>query len=119
MQIEMYTLAQRDTKLTEIEKQIQIKRNLLIERKKTLEKTNKQNNFLEGVKNDYQKYYNYITKQKEDQVRSMNVLKQYIGDIMASGQLTEKEIHRSKVEQEQILREMDKIKMELDNIIQE
>ena len=52
-------------------------------------------------------------------MRAMNLLNQYIGDIMVSGKLTEKDIHKTKTEQNEILREMDKIKHNLDEIIQQ
>ena len=96
---------------------IQSKRNLLIDKRKTLEQTVDKNQFLEGVKNDYQRYHNYIIKQNQDQIRAMNILNQYLDDVIVSGKLTEKDIHNTRHEQSQILGEMDKIKGDLDNII--
>ena len=78
-----------------------------------LEQSINQNQFLEGIKNDYQIYNNYIVKQKQDQIRAMNILNQYIGDIMVSGKLTDKDIQDTKAEQNNILSEMGKIKQEL------
>ena len=43
----------------------------------------------------------------------MDILNQYIGDIMVSGKLTDKDIHDTKAEQNNILSEMSKIKQEL------
>jgi len=119
MNMEVYelSLADRDSYLTQIENQIQSKRNLLIDKRKTLEQTVDKNKFLEGVKNDYQRYHNYIIKQNQDQIRAMNILNQYLDDVIVSGKLTEKDIHNTRHEQSQILGEMDKIKGELDNII--
>lgn len=119
MNMEVYelSLADRDSYLTQIENQIQSKRNLLIDKRKTLEQTVDKNQFLEGVKNDYQRYHNYIIKQNQDQIRAMNILNQYLDDVIVSGKLTEKDIHNTRHEQSQILGEMDKIKGELDNII--
>ena len=119
MNMEVYelSLADRDSYLTQIENQIQSKRNLLIDKRKTLEQTVDKNQFLEGVKNDYQRYHNYIIKQNQDQIRAMNILNQYLDDVIVSGKLTEKDIHNTRHEQSQILSEMDKIKGDLDNII--
>jgi len=117
MQVYEINLADRDNYLTQIENQIQAKRNLLLEKRKTLESTVGQNQFLEGVKNDYQRYHNYIIKQNQDQMRAMNILNQYLGNIMVSGRLTEKDINNTRNEQNNILKEMDKIKGDLDNII--
>lgn len=117
MQVYEFTLADRDNYLTQIENQIQAKRNLLLEKRKDLQGSISQNRFLEGVKNDYQKYHNYIIKQNEDQMRAMNILNQYLGDILVSGKLTEKDIHNTRREQRGILKEMDNIKSSLDEII--
>jgi hypothetical protein len=117
MEIYEFTLAERDNYLKQIENQIQAKRNLLLEKRRTLENSIAQNKFLEGVRNDYQKYHNYIVKQNQDQMRAMDILNQYLGDIVVSGKLTEKDIHNTKREQKNILREMDQIKRNLDEII--
>ena len=117
MQAYQISLAERDNYLTQIEQQIQAKRGLLLEKRKSLEGAVGQNQFLEGVKNDYQRYHNYIVKQNQEQIRAFSLLNQYLGDIMVSGKLTEKDIHSTKKEQKHILREMDKIKGNLDEII--
>jgi hypothetical protein len=119
MQIYELSLADRDNYLTQIEQQIKAKRNLLLEKRKTLEGSINQNRFLEGVRNDYQKYHNYIIKQNREQMRAMNILNQYLGDIMVSGKLTEKDIHNTRREQGEILEEMDKLKSDLDEIIKQ
>jgi hypothetical protein len=49
----------------------------------------------------------------------MNILNQYLGDIMVSGKLTEKDINNTRHEQNSIIKEMDKIKGDLDKIIQQ
>ena len=113
MDLYQITLAEKDNYLDQIEAQITSKRTLLLEKRKNLENSIKQNQFLEGIKSDYQTYNNYIVKQKQDQIRAMGILNQYIGDIMVSGKLTDKDIQDTKTEQNLILSEMDKIKNEL------
>jgi iron uptake system EfeUOB component EfeO/EfeM len=119
MRIVELSLAERDNYLDQIEQQIHSKRGLLIAKKKALEQNAKKNQFLNGISHDYQNYYNYIVKQKQDQLRSMELLKQYIGDINSSGNYTVKDLNKSKKEQKVILNEMGKIKSELDDIIQQ
>jgi hypothetical protein len=111
------TLAERDRYLYQIEEQINAKRNLLLSKRSYLEKSLKENAFLDGVKNDYQKYRDYIVKEKQDQLRAMNILQQYTQDLMVSTKMTEANIKQTKMDQKGILREMDKIKKELDEII--
>jgi uncharacterized protein YjiK len=110
-------LAERDKYLYQIEGQIEAKRKLLINKRAYLEKSLKENAFLEGVYKDYQKYKDYIVKEKQDQLRAMNILKQYTEDLRVSASMTEANIKQSKHDQKNILREMDKIKYELDQII--
>jgi hypothetical protein len=109
----------RDKYLTQIEAQIEAKRNLLLQKRKVLKRTVKENQFLDGVKQDYEKYHDFIVNQKQSQIKAMGLLNQYIGDIVVSGKLTEQDINNSKVEQKEILGQIDKIKKELDEIMKE
>ena len=111
------SLADRDKYLQQIEQQIAAKRKMLIDKRNYLERTLKENAFLEGVKKDYQKYRDYVVKEKQDQLRAMNVLKQYTEDLVTSTKLTEANIKETKRDQKDILREMEKIKMELHEIM--
>ena len=111
------SLAERDKYLQQIEQQIAAKRKMLIDKRNYLEKTLKENEFLEGVKKDYQKYRDYVVKEKQDQLRAMNVLRQYTEDLGVSTKLTEANIKETKRDQKDILREMEKIKMELEEIM--
>jgi hypothetical protein len=90
---------------------------LLINKRSYLEKNLKENSFLEGVKGDYQKYRDYIVNEKQEQLRAMNILKQYTEDLEVSTKMTEANIKQTKKDQHDILREMERIKKELDEII--
>ena len=111
------SLSDRDQYLYQIEGQIEAKRNLLLNKRKYLENITKENKFLEGVRNDYQKYNRIIVKQKEDQLKAMGMLKQYIDDIIVSGKLTEEDIKQSKMEQQNILKEIEEIKKNLEEFV--
>jgi hypothetical protein len=113
------SLGNRDQYLLQIEAQIQDKRKWLLSKRKVLKKTVKENKFLEGVKSDYEKYHNFIVNQKQQQIKAMSLLNQYIGDIIVSGKLTEKDIQQTKNEEKEILGQIDKIKNDLDEIMKE
>jgi len=117
MNEEDYDLGQRDNYLSQIEQQIKNKRTFLLNKRDKLKHLSKENEFLVNVRNDYQNYHDIILKQKQDQVASMELLNQYISDIMVSGKLTEQDIKNQKQERNMILREMDKIKKDLDGLI--
>ena len=111
------SLGERDNYSSRIEQQIQLKREMLLEKQKTLKRRLQENQYLEGVHSDYNKYYNYIKKQKEDQISHLNLLNQYLNDIIVNGKLTDKDIAQSKKEQDEILGTISTIKDELDKII--
>lgn len=110
-------LARRDLEFMQIQNLIDTKRNMLIEKQKKLKFTTKQNCFLEEVKNDYSKYHGYISQQKEDQIKALKIINDYIKDLTISGKLSKQNINDAKEEQKKILREIKSIKSGLDNII--
>ena len=111
------SLYEQDSYLAEIERQIELKREFLLHRREKLHDASKENRFLQNVKKDYQKYYDFIAKQKEDQIRSMRILDQYLNDIIVSGKLTEHDIEQTKKDRHDILNEIDKIKKGLDTLM--
>ena len=112
------TLAERDLYLVHIDTLMDEKRKMLLEKQKTLQQTAKENEYLEMVRNDYRKYYNHIVKQKEDQIKAMNYLKQYIDEIMVNGKLTDVDLENAKMEQDELIQEMADIKSKMDEITQ-
>ena len=108
---------ERDAQLIRIHELIEVKRNMLINKQKKLQLITKQNHFLEEVKNDYSKYYNYINQQKRDQIRALEALDEYIKDLTISGKLSKHNIEDAKQEQHHILREVKSIKKGLDFMI--
>jgi hypothetical protein len=112
------TLVERDLYLVHIDTLMDEKRKMLLEKQKTLQQTAKENEYLEMVRNDYRKYYNHIVKQKEDQINAMNYLNQYIDEIIVNGKLTDVDLENAKMEQDELIQEMNNIKGRLDEIIE-
>lgn len=110
-------LTKKDERLLQIEDVIQAKRRLLLDKQKKLRFIENQNHFLDAVKNDYNKYYNYISQQKQDQIKALELLNKYIDDLTISGQLSKNNIEDAKFEQERILREVKSIRKGLDDIM--
>lgn len=77
----------------------------------------KQNAFLQDVKKDYNKYYEYIIQQKKDQMKALELLNQYVDDLTRSGNLNGNNLKDAKHEQKRIMREMNNIRRGLDKII--
>ena len=110
-------LREKDDQFMKIQELIDAKRGMLISKQKDLQIISKQNEFLESVKGDYQKYYNYISQQKNDQIKALELLDEYIKDLTTSGSLTKHNIEDAKAEQVKIMNEVGSIKQTLDSII--
>ena len=110
-------LENRDQQLLQIENLIDAKRKMLIGKQKKFKNLTKQNEFLNEVKQDYNKYYGYIVKQKEDQMSALTLLNSYIKDLTISGSLSKNNIEDAKNEQVKILTEINSIKKGIDDII--
>ena len=111
-------LAERDLHLFQLGEEIRNKKNLLIKKKKDLDKKHKMNEYLDGVKNDYSKYYNYILNEKQQQYDALLLLKEYMIDLMKTEELVDDQLRSVKYDQKTIVSEIDKIKGELDNLIE-
>ena len=110
-------LENRDQQLLQIENLIDAKRKMLIDKQKKFKNLTKENEFLNEVKQDYNKYYGYIVKQKEDQMSALTMLNGYIKDLTTSGTLSKNNIEDAKNEQVKILTEINSIKKGIDDII--
>ena len=111
-------LVNSDEKLIQIQDLIESKKRMLLEKQKKIRFIVKQNRFLDAVKNDYVKYYNYIAQQKQDQVKALQLLDNYIHDLTRSGQLSTHNIEDVKIEQGKILREVKSIQNGLESIME-
>lgn len=112
-------LAQRDMRLSQIENEIKNKKLLLVKKRKDLDKKEKLNGYLSGVKKDYNKYYDYIVGEKQQQLNTLNLLKEYLDDLVRTENLVDRQLKTVRRDQQDILGEIDNIKNELDDIIQE
>jgi hypothetical protein len=111
-------LVNNDEKLLQIQDLIDSKKRMLLEKQKKIRFIVKQNRFLNEVKNDYVKYYTYIAHQKQDQVKALQLLDNYIHDLTRSGQLSKHNIEDAKVEQRKILKEVNTIQKGLESIME-
>ena len=91
----------------------------LFEKNCKIKKISKQNIFLEEIKEDYSKYYEYIVQQKKDQIKALELLNNYIHELSISGKLSKQNLEDSKQEQKKIMEELRSIKLNLDEIIRD
>jgi len=108
---------EKDNKLLELQKIIEYKKNMLIEKHKHMRTILKQNEFLEVVKNDYNEYFTYIRQQKQDQIKALELLNNYIKKLLLNDALTKYNIEDAKEEQNKILNEITQIQKNLNELI--
>ena len=111
--------AERDKQIDDLQTQIYAKRFMLLQRRKAIEVAGKQNRFLAEVKKDYDRYYNALVKQKNDQMVAINYLTKYIDNIIEEEGLSTEKINEAKREHKEMLSEIRSIKESLDEIVNE
>lgn len=112
-------VAIRDNKIAALQNQINDRRNLLIENNKKLKEVVDENEYLKEVANDYNKYFEYIKEKKEQQVKAFDLIYKYLERLIKSNEYTEEEMINAIREQREILEQINMIKEELNDIIDE
>jgi acetoin utilization deacetylase AcuC-like enzyme len=111
------TILEKDQRFLYIQEMIEQKRNLLMQKQYHLKKAAKQNHFLEVVKNDYVKYYEYISQQKREQIKAFELLNKYIQDLNTTNKLSKYNMEDAKAEQDKIMCEIGTIRKGLDKLM--
>ena len=93
------------------------KRKDLLRRQESYKDLKKSNNMLELIKKDYNKYNNFIVKQKHDQVKALEILNEYINDLKETNSLSENNVKDAYQERTKISKEILKIRNNIDQII--
>jgi hypothetical protein len=117
VRINNFHLENPDDRLIHIENLIEAKKRLLLNKQKKIRFISKQNRFLDEVRQDYNKYYTFIASQKQQQIKALCLLNNYVKDLTISGNLSKHNIEDAKHEQKMIIREMKSIQNSLDEII--
>lgn len=111
-------LSERDLQLIYIEKEIKHRREMLIQKKRELENKSKINEFLGTLKSDYNKYYDHMVKEKQDQYNALLLLNEYLSDLKKTDKLVENQIRVADHDQKDIMKEIAKVKRELDELLE-
>jgi len=104
----------RDNIFQTVQEQIDLKRQYLANKQSELKEYISTNDFLRSVKDDYNKYNDFIINEKKQQIKALETLKQYSEDLRINGQLTEERIKDTMKDQAYILNEMGYLKKQLD-----
>jgi len=109
-------LAIRDHSIYQMKAEIENRKKLLCVKRRELQKTSKENKFLNGVLEDYNKYHNYIVENKKKQIMQFQMILDYIDSITKDLKLTDNQVTQATKDQKNILHELNKIKKDLDEL---
>ena len=112
-----YSVDQKDQFLRNLEDQIKQKKQIMFSKRRFLDETKKDNEYLEGVRKDYEKYRQYIAQSKKQELDAMIMLKSYVDDLILNGNLINADINNAMDEKKRIMKEITKIKRTLNEIV--
>jgi len=112
------TLVQRDILLNKIEEQINNKKHYIIQKRNELKKKNNLNEFLENIAKDYNNFYYYILNEKQQQYKALEMLKDYLEDLMKTEGFLDSQLIIAKNDQKNVINEMKKIKNEINKLME-
>jgi hypothetical protein len=114
-----HVVAIRDKTIESLQRQIADRKKLLSENGRKLNIIVNENEYLSEISDDYQKYFQYIKSQKENQIKAFDLIYKYLERLIKSSTITEREMDSAIREQREILEKINNIKDELDDIINE
>ncbi len=111
-------LAIRDHKILQMKAELENRKKILCVKRQQLKNNVKENDLLKFVLTDYEKYNTHIISQKKKQIMFLERLNDYIDNINIDLKLTDNKLKESKQEQREILREINYLKNEIDNLVE-
>ena len=110
-------LAKRDEMIMQLQTAIKDNQNNVLIKMKELDSVQNDNRFLGSIYEDYRRYRDYITQEKEREKRQMERLVHYLEKIILETNLTDAMTRRAIMEQNRILGQLDTVKSELDKLV--
>jgi len=112
-------VAVRDKTIASLQEQIANRRRLLRENNQKLNIILDENEYLSEISQDYRKYFEHMKEQKEQQIKAFSLIHKYLERLIKSNQITEAEMINAMRDQREILEQINGIKTELDEMIDE
>ena len=111
------SLGERDLYLKKLEEEIKNKKALLLQETTNIENVKKGNKLLDGVHKKYKVYYDGIVKEKQQQQDAMMLLNQYLEELIKKENISEKQVKGARKDQQDIILEMEKITLDLKDLV--
>ena len=111
-------LAIRDHMIFQMKAELENRKKMLCMKIRELKETVRENGLLNQVLADYNKYNQHIVKQKQEQIEFLYMLHEYIDKISRDIHTTSNLLKESKMEQREILKEINTLRHEIDDLIE-
>lgn len=111
-------LATRDHKIFQMKAEIENRKKLLCAKRREMAKNIKENTFLKDVADDYNRYNAHIISQQKQQIEAFELLNRYITNITDELELADNKLKDSRLEQREIMRVIEHLKSELDDLVE-
>ena len=109
-------IAARDDMIIVLQKELADRKNLVNERYENIQNIKQDNHFLEKVAGDYFNHYEAMKKIKSEQMRSMNILVEYLDHLIKESSMTDESLDYAKKQQSKLLEELNVLDNEINKI---
>ena len=107
----------KDNVYNKIKNEIIRKQVLLKEEETDIKIKTKENEFLETVLSDYNKYNHYIKGEKIKQYNALFEISQYLDKLMEQSYISKTRLEEIRFDKDKILQKINSVRLELDEII--
>lgn len=109
--------ANRDLIKLKIEMEMKKNQKAMLHRLKYLNDMQHKNEFLREIAKDYNRYYKFIIDEKKKEKANIEKLLIYLDNLMVEGDLSDTMLKRAEFQQKNILRELNRVKNSLDEMV--
>ena len=109
-------IAARDDMIIVLQKELADRKKLVNERYENIQNIKQDNHFLEKVAGDYFNHYEAMKKIKSEQMRSMNILVEYLDHLIKESSMTDESLDYAKKQQSKLLEEINILDNEINKI---
>ena len=113
----MEDVANRDLINLKINAEMKKTQKNMLHRLKYINKMQEKNDFLKDIAKDYNRYYKYIIDQKKKEKANIEKLLIYLDNLIVEGDLSETMLKRAEFQQQNIMKELTRVKNSLDEIV--
>jgi hypothetical protein len=116
--IDEFDIAQNDTNIYNMKCVLEKKKQLLLYKNREVKELAKQNAFLNSVLSDYEKIKSHILEEKQKQQDAIKIISKHISQLSKNMNKGDYYISELQDDQSVLLEELEKIKMEMNEVMQ-